>query len=213
MKLFPKKTIDVLLSDPIVYGFMWTTLILGFGQSIFSQRWSLVFLIILTVVLMLVPTMLHRWYNITLPRGIVMMSLLFVYTSLFLGETYGFYDRFWWWDIFLHGASAFGFGLISLGIVRMMQSAAVVQASAGLMSLFAFGFTLAMGTVWEIFEFILDTLFHFDMQEGLIDTMGDLIVDALGAFIVCLFGYLHWKYEKNNIIGKVVERMFHRYLK
>jgi hypothetical protein len=46
--------------------------------------------------------------------------------------------------------------------------------------------------LWEIFEFAGDQLFGMNMQkEGLTDTMWDLIVDTLGAFVAAVFGYFY----------------------
>ena len=60
-------------------------------------------------------------------------------------------------------------------------------------ALFAFMFAMGMGAVWEIFEFGMDQFFGLNMQKsGLVDTMWDLIVDAVGALVISLlgFGYL-----------------------
>jgi len=54
-----------------------------------------------------------------------------------------------------------------------------------LVAVFSFTFGLAIGAMWEIFEFMVDSLFGTNMQKsGLRDTMGDLIVDAFGAGLV-----------------------------
>ncbi len=46
----------------------------------------------------------------------------------------------------------------------------------------AFSFAVSIGTLWEVFEFGMDILFGLSMQKsGVIDTMDDLIVDAIGA--------------------------------
>lgn len=64
--------------------------------------------------------------------------------------------------------------------------------------MFAFFFAVAVGAVWEVFEFGMDRFFGTDMQpataydpSGLTDTIDDLIVDTIGAAIVSLAG---WRY-------------------
>jgi hypothetical protein len=65
---------------------------------------------------------------------------------------------------------------------------------------------LSIGALWEIFEFLMDSLFGLNMQKsGLIDTMWDLIVDALGALVISILGYL---YLKGDI--KLLERLDRR---
>ena len=66
-----------------------------------------------------------------------------------------------------------------------------------------------MGVLWEIYEFSFDGLLGLNMQKfalenganlvgrmALRDTMKDLIVDSVGAFIVSLIGYISIKYKK-----------------
>ena len=84
--------------------FVWTTLALGGGIAALQQQWASLFVIMLTLFFTMVPTLLHRWYAIKLPRLIALLGVLFTYASLFLGEIHDFYELFWWWDIALHGA-------------------------------------------------------------------------------------------------------------
>ena len=84
-------------------------------------------------------------------------------------------------------------------------------------ALFAFVFAVAVGALWEIFEFAMDRLGGTQMQKpmfgdpsGLTDTMWDLIVDTLGAAAVSGLGwwYMH-RHERSFIarwIGEFVRR-------
>ena len=84
---------------------------------------------------------------------------------------------------------------------------------------FAFCFALALGVVWEIYEFTADALLHTNMQkfalesgeplvgrDALMDTMKDLIVDTLGALAMSIIGYISLKYKK----GWVEKLLLHR---
>lgn len=73
-----------------------------------------------------------------------------------------------------------------------------VQMRPGFVAFFAFLFALGVGALWELFEFAMDTLFGMDMQKamlgddsGLTDSMIDLMVDALGALAISVYGYRH----------------------
>jgi len=56
--------------------------------------------------------------------------------------------------------------------------------------IFAFSFTIALGTLWELFEFSADYLFGKDMiKGGLEDTATDLLVKTASAFITSLIYY------------------------
>jgi uncharacterized membrane protein YjdF len=75
----------------------------------------------------------------------------------------------------------------------------------GFVAFFAFLFALGMGALWEIFEFGMDRFFGMNMQKemlgdpsGLTDTMWDLIVDTLGAWIIAVLGYGYLKTAGNE---------------
>ncbi len=62
-----------------------------------------------------------------------------------------------------------------------------------------------MGTLWELLEFTLDWSFNFTMQKsGLIDTMTDLMVDVMGAFIAAVLGYLYVKNGDSLIVDRLI---------
>ncbi|MFH1715155.1 MAG: hypothetical protein ABH857_03055 [Elusimicrobiota bacterium] len=136
------------------------------------------------------------------------MFIVLIYSSLFLGEIGGFYFKFWWWDNMLHALSAVMLSVLGFIIVYVLYSGKKVSASASLVSVFAFGFAVSLGAIWEIFEFIMDNVFYLNMQKsGLVDTMTDLIVDTIVAAFVCSAGYLYIKYDKGYLINKIIKRM------
>ena len=88
-----------------------------------------------------------------------------------------------------------------------------VKLSPKFMALFSFCFAIMVSAVWEIFEYATDSILGLDMQKarnleqvygffdtrlGVKDTMSDLIVDAIGAYIVSLIGYFHLKRKKDE---------------
>lgn len=156
---------------------------------------------------MLMPYMVQRWYDIKLPTTFVFPTVLFIYATLFLGEVGGFYDRIWWWDMVLHGVSAVGFGLIGFTILYMLYRGGKLDASPWLVGVFSFAFAVAIGAVWEIFEFGMDQMFGFNMQKsGLRDTMWDLIIDTCGALVVATAGFIHLKFNRPNWLTAPAEQ-------
>lgn len=99
-------------------------------------------------------------------------------------------------------------------ILFVIHKKGKIEAKAFWLVIFSFSFALAIGVLWEIFEFSMDQVFGFNMQKsGLIDTMWDLIVDALGAFLSSLAGYLYLKGEDkfsfSFFMNKFIERNPH----
>ncbi len=158
------------------------------------------------LLLTLLPLFLGRRYRVFIPAEFQLLAVVLVFASLFLGEVRGYFVRFWWWDIVLHAGSGFLLGIVGFLLVFVLNQKddIAVQLKPGFVALFAFVFSLGLGTLWEIFEFGMDQLFGLNMQKsGLIDTMWDLIVDAGGALVIALLGY---SYLKQAGVNSFLER-------
>lgn len=173
---------------------IWAALVLAALGALASMRWSLVFVSLATLFLSLLPTLFVERFQIRLPRSFIAAITCFVFAAIFLGEALDFYERLWWWDIALHSASSVGFGLIGFLFIFMLFEGDHYAAPPIALAFVAFCFAVTIGAAWEIFEFTMDQLFGLNMQKtGLPDTMGDLIVNMLGALIGATAGFLFLK--------------------
>ncbi|SEP57132.1 hypothetical protein [Thalassovita taeanensis] len=173
---------------------IWLLLFIFAAGALITGRWSLAFVSAATLVLSLLPVAVARWAEVVVPPSFIAAVVAFVGGTLFLGEVYDFYERFWWWDIAMHGGSAVGFGLIGFVLVFMMFQGDRYAAPPIAVAFFAFCFALAMGGMWEIFEFSVDQAMGTAMQKsGLLDTMGDMIVNTVGALIGAGAGWAYLK--------------------
>lgn len=183
---------QALRSQPIPVLLIWAVLLLEFGVALWERQWPLAGVAAITFVLTLMPMLLVRRMDIRLPTAFLVGITLFIFATIFLGEAFDFYRRYWWWDMVLHGGSAIGFGLLGFLFVLMLFEGDRYAAPAWAMALIAFSFAVTIGALWEIFEFGMDQLFGLNMQKsGLLDTMFDLIVNVIGASIGALAGYLY----------------------
>jgi len=175
--------------------------------ALFNQRYTVVFVASLTLFLTFMPAIFERNYKISLPTEIEIIIVLFIYTSLYLGEIREYYTRFWWWDVVLHASSGIALGFIGFLILFILYEEGKIKAKPITIAMFSFCFALALGAVWEIFEFSMDSFFGTQMQgSGLADTMWDLIVDTLGALIVAFLGYWYVRGGKTRIFEMMVKR-------
>jgi hypothetical protein len=151
-----------------------------------------VFITLAALVLTLLPGLLASRIGLRLPPSFLTAIALFVMATLYLGEVYDFYGRFWWWDLALHFGSAMGFGILGFLLIFMLFQGDRYAAPPWALGLLSFCAALAVGALWEIFEYAMDTLFGFNMMKsGLPDTMADLIVDAVGAALAALAGVVY----------------------
>ncbi|MDO8628580.1 MAG: hypothetical protein Q7R56_02400 [Nanoarchaeota archaeon] len=67
---------------------------------------------------------------------------------------------------------------------------------------------MAVGAVWEIFEYGMDQYFPFNMQEnGLVDTMWDLIVNMIGALFISWIGYFYIKGGSIPFVSRLIQKI------
>jgi hypothetical protein len=181
-------------AKPLAVQLIWTVLLVEFGVALWERQWPLAGVAAITFVLTLLPMLIVNRMNIRLPTAFLVGITFFIFATIFLGEAFDFYNRYWWWDLVMHGGSAVGFGLLGFLFVFMLFEGDRYAAPAWALALIAFSFAVTIGALWEIFEFGMDQLFGLNMQKsGLVDTMYDLIVDVVGASIGALAGYLYLK--------------------
>ncbi len=180
---------------------IWIVLAAEFLTALFAARWTSAYVSASTLVLTITPIFLASRLHIRLPPSFVAAIAAFVFATLFLGEVFDFYERYWWWDVVLHGLSAIGFGLAGFLVVFILFEGDRYAAPAWAMGLLAFCFGVTTGVIWEVFEFAMDEAFGLNMQKsGLPDTMKDLIVDVIGAAIGGMSGAL---YLRGKALGSV----------
>ncbi len=167
------------------------------GAAIFAiakANWPMSLVAMVTLLSSLVPAFVADRYEVLIPVNFFSGLVVFLFATLFLGEAFDFYERFWWWDVALHAMSAMGFGLVGVILALVLFEGDRYAAPAWAIAAIAFSFALSIGALWEVFEFTMDKLFGLTMQKsGLVDTMSDLIVDSFGAMIGAASGFAYLK--------------------
>lgn len=189
-------------SSPVLRA-IWALLLLTALVSFGLARWSLAFVSLVTLILSLIPPFLAKRLSLTLPLPFLLLTTLFFIASIFLGEALDFYERLWWWDLALHGSSALGFGLSGFLFVFMLFEGDRLAAPPWALAFMTFCVAMTIGALWEIFEFGMDQTFGMTMQKsGLFDTMGDLILNAVGGGVASVTGYFHVRQQATGLLGR-----------
>ncbi len=185
-------------SSPVIL-VIWAALLIAGLVALGLARWSLAFVSLATLSLSLLPPLLAARWSLALPLPFLVATTLFFFAAIFLGEAFDFYERLWWWDLALHGSSAIGFGLTGFLLVFMLFEGDRLAAPPSAIAAITFCVAITMGAMWEVFEYAMDQSFGLNMQKsGLDDTMGDLILNALGSLFASLTGYI---YLRGNSAG------------
>jgi uncharacterized membrane protein YjdF len=165
--------------------------------------------------LTLAPVALGSRLPIKIPPEFQMLSIAFVFASLFLGEIQSYYELVWWWDVSLHATSGLLFGIVGFLLVYVLNENERIDISLRprFVALFAFVFAIAVGALWEVFEYTMDQALGLQMQKprlgdpsGLTDAMWDLIFDTLGAFLISAFGWWYMIREQRSFIENWVRK-------
>lgn len=171
---------------------IWLLLLAAGIAALVMARWDLAFVSLLTLGLSLLPPFLAARWSLSLPVPFLLATTLFIIASVFMGEALDFYERVWWWDLALHGTAAVGFGLTGFLFIFMLFEGDRFAAPPSAIAFITFCVAMMMGAMWEVFEFSMDQVFGLNMQKsGLDDTMGDLIINAMGGAVAALTGYLY----------------------
>ncbi len=185
--------------------FMQAIMALGLAISIYKLEFVSAVIIGLIILVSMFPLFLRSRTSLMIPLEIEVMSIAIIFASLYLGEMSGFYEKFWWWDLLLHSTSGFLFGVFGFLLIWVLNEnpKAFLNLSPFFMAVFACSFSIAMGTLWEVFEFGMDLFFGLNMQKsGLMDTMSDIIVVCIGAVIVSIYGYIYMRFNKSSIASR-----------
>ena len=150
-----------------VYLVLRLLVILVMVAQFFNRNFENVFLCILTLVLLLLPTVLERRLQIDLPNTLEIIIMLFIFAAEILGEIQAYYTAFPYWDTMLHTLNGFlcaaiGFSLVDLCNRHERFS---LSLSPVFMAIVAFCFSMTIGVLWEFFEFGMDFFLGTDMQK------------------------------------------------
>lgn len=129
-----------------------------------------VFVCILTLVLLMLPSLIERKIRVELPDALQIIIMLFVFAAEILGEIQEFYVLVPHWDTVLHTINGFLFAAIGFSIVNILNENKRVSMmlSPAYMAVAAFCFSMTIGVLWEFFEWGMDCVFATDMQKDVV---------------------------------------------
>ncbi len=126
-----------------------------------------VFLCILTLLLFNIPLFVDKKLNISLPKELEAVILLFIFSAEILGEIGSFYTHIPWWDTMLHTINGFLMAAIGFALIDILNNSPKFHFNMSplFVAFVAFCFSMTVGVVWEFFEFFMDYFTLTDMQK------------------------------------------------
>ena len=161
--------------------------------------------------LSVVPYVVAARENIRFPWFVYFLISLALWFHA-AGYAQGFYvDLYPYYDKVAHLVSGITIALLGfLGVVYLDR-----HWGMNLTPLFVAGFTiifgLALGAVWEMYEFLVDMIFGGSlagpMQNGLADTMLDMIFVLVGSLMVALVALSYFRNHRVDDLGDSLEEL------
>lgn len=184
------------------------------------KRINFIFWGVVTFILTFGTKYVQKRNKINIPEILDIVIMVFIFSGLFLSVRYNLYYRFFWWDDLLHTISGVIIGFIGFIMIYKINHKYSMDISPLLVAVFSFTFAVTMGVFWEILEFTSDVFLGTANQKwnlpdteiligkvyqgsGLRDTMSDLIVSSIGAFITSIIAYFMFKNEKEKILKEM----------
>ena len=157
-------------SSFIVYVVLRLLVLVAMVLQVFNKNYENVFLCVLTLVLLMLPSFIQVNMKIELPTGLEIVIMVFVFAAEILGETHAYYIKYPQWDMALHTVNGFLMAAIGFSLVDILNKNQNVKfnLSPAFMAVVAFCFSMTIGVVWEFFEYGMDIFFGYDMQKDTI---------------------------------------------
>ncbi len=153
--------------DLSVYIIVRTLVVITLIAQIIHKSWDSVFVCILTLFLLLIPSIVDKKLNIKLPSLLETIILLFIYSAEILGEIQNFYGIISYWDTILHTINGFIMAAIGFSLIDILNESKIfaIELSPIFVAIVAFCFSMTVGVMWEFFEYSMDEIFLTDMQK------------------------------------------------
>ena len=170
-------------SVTMVYILLRTSVVLVMLSQIFNRTFVKVFLCVLTLILLMLPSTLERKLDLDLPNTLEIIILLFIYAAEILGEIGAYYVTFPYWDTVLHTLNGFLCAAIGFSLLDILNRHNDVRfhLSPLYLAIMPFCFSMTVGVIWEFFECTMDQLFFLDMQKDtVVSAIGSIMLDPTG---------------------------------
>ena len=150
-----------------IRGVLSLLVVLTFIRCAFMQRYENMFVCVLSLVLLAMPTLIEKQLAIDIPPMMEAIIYCFIYAAEIMGEINSFYTIIPGWDTMLHTINGFLVAAVGFCLVDLFNRSErfTFKLSPLFLAIVAFCFSMTVGVLWEFFECGADLLLHTDMQK------------------------------------------------
>jgi len=138
--------------------------------QIFNRNYENVFLCMLTLILLVMPSFIQVNFKVEIPTGLEITIMVFIFAAEIMGEISAYYIKYPFWDTILHTINGFLMAAIGFYLVDFLNRHKRTKFSLSpiFLSVVAFCFSMTIGVIWEMFEWFMDWTFGLDMQKDMV---------------------------------------------
>lgn len=152
-----------------LYATLRLLVVVALVRSIFIGNYENVIICVITLLLLLVPSLLEDALKVEIAPLFEVILYLFIFAAEILGELNNFYTTFPFWDTALHTLNGFMFAAVGFATVDLLnRSSKFINLSPLYLTLVAFCFSMTIGVLWEFVECGGDLFLGQDMQKDFI---------------------------------------------
>ena len=172
-------------------------------------EYQAMFTAILMFVLTIVPYIVAKRINVEFPWFVFFLIALALWFHT-AGYVQGYYERFYpYYDKIDHLVSGTAVALLGFLGVILLDKYLKMNLQPAFIIFFTIIFGVALGAFWEMYEFLIDFFFGGSlagpMQNGLEDTMLDMMFVLGGSIIVAVMGIFWFRRNRKEENGKGVK--------
>jgi hypothetical protein len=184
------------------------TISVGLYQLLFGEHIIGIFML-LSVLAIFLPSLITRHYIRFIPREFEILLFLIVILQFVIGESLRFYYIVPYYDKFVHVSLPLFIGLMGFMLAYALSVTNRLKISVAPLVVLIVLFTLGIGAIWEIMEYLHDTVIYpyFDWlgkaqgsltEDPFSDTMHDLIADLVGGIFGAVIGLRYIQSERGK---------------
>lgn len=161
--------------DFVVYSVLRALVLVTLVRSVLIDSWESAALCLASLILFLVPALVETRTGVEIPTMFEALIYLFIFSAEILGEVNHYYVLIPGWDTLLHTLNGFLCGAVGFSLVDLLnRHSDGLRLSPAYLAVVAFCFSMTVGAIWELIEFVVDNTLFLDMQK-------DFVVDRFAS--------------------------------
>lgn len=157
-----------------------------------EKDFSRILLCICSPILVILPLFVKNKVN----DKLVFIYYIYLFILMTLGCLGRFYSKFTYYDVFAHFMFGFAGSIIGLYILNLFS---IQDKNIVFNIIFMLFCTLALSSLWEIFEYIASIVFKEDVQNVLTTGVSDTMEDIISALISCVLFQITYVFKRGKI--------------